>query len=103
MKTGASYLIDPDGSERSGGFCEHDFGSVTSSFFFNVFSENQQGREQSGREQTYQLRVSDRQTRRVNTKNSPHPPASPEVEPASQFGERIEKRADESEAFVRAR
>ena len=103
MKTGSSYLIDPDGSERSGGFCEHDFGSVTSSFFFNVFSENQQGREQSGREQTYQLRVSDRQTRRVNTKNSPHPPASPEVEPASQFGERIEKRADESEAFVRAR
>ena len=45
----------------------------------------------------YPPRVSDRETCPVNTKNSP---PSLEVEPASQFGERIEKHADESDAFV---
>ena len=106
MKTGASYLTDPDGPERSGRFCKHDFVSVNFFFFFflNFSQKTNQRHEQSGREQTYQLRASDRQTRRVNTKNSPHPPPlSPEVEPASQFGERIENRADESGAFVPAR
>ena len=84
----------------SGGFCKHHFGSGTSVvlvFFFNFFSGNHQAHEQSGGEQMYPLRVSNRETCHVNTKNSP---PSLEVEPASQFGECIEKHADESDAFV---